>query len=566
LSRKRNYAILRGVSKVREQLRESLRALREVYGNRGLRQLQLAWAGSIIGTWAFSIALAVYAYRHGGASAVGLVVLIRWLPAAFTSPFMGILGDRYPRVLVMMASDLLRAAAFAGMTACVLVDGPSAVVYALVGATSVISTAFRPAQAALLPALARTPEELTAANVSSSTLESLGFCAGPAIGGVLLAVSNTWVVFAVTAGTFVWSALLLAGLLRTDEPPLIREPRPLVHEAVEGFRAIARDHRLQLVIGLFSAQTLVNGAMGVLITVSALQLLDIGAGGVGYLNSAVGIGGLIGAVFSLMLVGRKRLAGMFGLAVAGTGGPMIFIAPHPSTEIALVAFALIGVSNILEDVAGFTLLQRTTPNEVLSRVFGVVHSLFFATVAAGAILAPLLVHLIGVRWSLVVVGSILPVLALATRVPLVRLDDASVDHTRELELLRSIPIFTPLSAPVLEGLAARLEPVGAGAGEEIVRQGDHGDRFYIVASGEVEVSIDDKPQGRLGPGEHFGEIALLRDVPRTATVRAKSEVDLRALERDDFIAAVTGHAASAEAADAVVATRLSSLRPGLASV
>jgi MFS family permease len=544
------------MTKIREQLRESFRALREVYGNRGLRRLQLAWAGSIIGTWAFSVALAVYAYRHGGASAVGLVVLIRWLPAAFSSPFMGILGDRYPRVLVMMGSDLLRAAAFGGMTACVLLDAPPGVVYALVGTTSVISTAFRPAQAALLPALARTPEELTAANVSSSTLESLGFCAGPALGGVLLAVSNTWVVFAATAGTFVWSALLLAGLLRTDEPPLIHEPRSLVQEGVEGFRAIARDRRLQLVIGLFSAQTLVNGAMGVLITVSALQLLDIGAAGVGYLNSAVGIGGLIGAVFSLMLVGRRRLAGMFGLAVAGTGGPMIFIAPHPSTEIALVAFALIGVSNILEDVAGFTILQRTTPGEVLSRVFGVVHSLFFATVAAGAILAPGLVHLIGVRWSLVAVGSVLPVLALATRVPLVRLDDAAVDRGRQLELLQAIPIFSPLSPPVLEGLAARLEPVHVAAGEEIVRQGDPGDRFYIVAAGEVEVAIDGQAQATQGPGDHFGEIALLRDVPRTATVAARTDAELFALERDDFLAAVTGHSASAEAAEAVVGARL----------
>ena len=533
-----------------------MRALREVYGNRGLRQLQLAWAGSIIGTWAFSVALAVYAYRQGGTSAVGLVVLIRWLPAAFTAPFMGILGDRYPRVLVMMASDLLRAAAFGGMTVCVLLDVPSGFVYALVGATSVISTAFRPAQAALLPALARTPEELTAANVSSSTLESLGFCAGPAIGGVLLAVSNTWVVFAATAGTFVWSALLLAALLKTDEPPLIREPRPIVHEAVEGFRTIARDRRLQLVIGLFSAQTLVNGAMGVLITVSALQLLHIGPGGVGYLNSAVGVGGLIGAVFSLMLVGRRRLAGMFGIAVAGTGGPMIFIAPHPSTEIALVAFALIGISNIVEDVAGFTLLQRTTPDEVLSRVFGVVHSLFFATVAVGAILAPRLVDAIGVRWSLVAVGAVLPVLALATRVPLVRLDDASVDHHREVELLRTIPIFSPLSAPVLEGLAGRLQPVRVGAGEAIVRQGEPGDRFYVVAVGEVEVSIDGRPQATQGPGEHFGEIALLRDVPRTATVTARTDAELFALERNDFLAAVTGHSGSAEAAEAVVGARL----------
>src|SRR5207249_566819 len=466
---------------LREQLRESSRAMREVYRNRALRRLQLAWAGSIIGTWAYRVAIVVSAYPQGGASAVGLVGLIRFLPAAFAAPFTSVLGDRLRRVPVMLCADLLRALALGAMAACVLGGAPAGAVYALAAAVGIISTAFQPAQAALLPALARTPEELTAANVSSSTLESLGFCAGPAIGGVLLAVSNTWVVFAATAGTFVWSALLLAALLKTDEPPLIREPRPIVHEAVEGFRTIARDRRLQLVIGLFSAQTLVNGAMGVLITVSALQLLHIGPGGVGYLNSAVGVGGLIGAVFSLMLVGRRRLAGMFGIAVAGTGGPMILIAPHPSTAIALVAFALIGISNIVEDVAGFTLLQRTTPDEVLSRVFGVVHSLFYATVAAGAILAPLLVDLIGVRWSLVTVGAILPVLALATRIPLVRLDDAAVDHHLELELLRTIPIFSPLSAPVLEGLAGRLQPGRVAVGEAIVRQGEAGDRLHVVA-------------------------------------------------------------------------------------
>ena len=544
------------MNRLREQLGESVRAMREVYRNRGLRRLQLAWAGSIIGTWAFTVALAVYAYRHGGASAVGLVVMIRWLPAAFASPFTGVLGDRYPRVPVMIGSDLLRAAALGGMTASVLAHAQPAIVYVLVGATSVISTAFRPAQAALLPSLASTPEELTAANVSSSTLESLGFCAGPALGGVLLAVSSTWVVFAVTGATFLWSALQLSGLLSVDEPPLHREPRPIVHEAAEGFRTIARDRRLQLVIGLFSAQTLVNGAMNVLLAVSALQLLHLGAGGVGYLSSAVGVGGLIGAVFSLLLVGRRRLAGMFGLAVAGTGGPLIFIAPHPSTAIALVAFGLIGLSNIIEDVAGFTLLQRTTPPEVLARVFGVVHSLFFATIAVGAILAPRLIDLIGVRWSLVAVGGFLPVLGVATRIPLVRLDDSSFDHHRELELLKAIPIFSPLSAPVLEGLAARLLPVHVPAGEEIIRQGEHGDRFYIVVSGEVEVAIDSRPQATQGPGDHFGEIALLRDVPRTATVTAKTDVELFALERDDFLAAVTGHSGSAEAAEAVVGARL----------
>ena len=539
-----------------DQLRESSRALREVYRNHGLRRLQLAWAGSIIGTWAYSVAIVVYAYHQGGVSAVGLVGLIRWLPAAFASPLTSVLGDRFPRVPVMLGSDLLRVAALGAMAASVLAHGPAAVVYLLAALVGIVSTAFQPAQAALLPALARTPEELTAANVSSSTLESLGFCVGPALGGVLLAVSSTWVVFVVTASTFLWSALMLSGLLRSDEPPLTAQSRPLVHEAADGFRAIGADRRLQLVIGLFSAQSIINGASNVLIAVCALQLLNIGSSGVGYLNAAVGVGGLLGAVFSLMLVGRRRLAGTFGLAIAGAGGPILFIAPRPTTVIALVAFGLIGVSNIIEDVAGFTLLQRTTPTQVLARVFGVLHSLFFAMTAVGAILAPRLIHLIGVRWSLVSFGAFLPVLTVLTRLPLVRLDDSAVNHEAELALLRAIPLFAPLSPPVLEGLAARLIPVHAPAGQTIVTQGESGDRFYVISAGEVEVSIDGQKQAAQGPGDHFGEIALLRDVPRTATVRATTDSELLALERDDFLAAVTGHAASAEAAEAVVGARL----------
>ena len=544
------------MKRLREHLRESFRALREVYRNRALRRLQLAWAGSIIGTWSYSVAIVVYAYHAGGAEAVGLVNLIRWLPAAFASPLTAVLGDRYPRVPVMLGTDLTRAGALGAMTACVLLDAPVGVVYALSAAVGVISTAFQPAQAALLPALAKTPEELTAANVSSSTLEALGYCAGPALGGILLAVSSTWVVFLFTGATFVWSALQLSGLLRTDEPPLREEKRSLAHDAVHGFRTIAQDRRLQLVIGLFSVQTLVMGAISVLIAVTALRLLDLGSGGVGYLTAAVGVGGLLGSILSLMLVGRRRLAGTFGLAIAGAGGPVLFIAPHPSTAIALIAFALIGVSNIVEDVAGYTLLQRTTPGDVLARVFGVLHSTFYATVALGAILAPRLIDLIGARWALVAVGSVLPVLTIATRLPLVRLDNAAVDRAPELELLQAIPIFAPLSPPVLEGLAARLIPVGAAAGETIVRQGDAGDRFYVIASGQVEVAVDGRPQGTQGPGDHFGEIALLRDVPRTATVTAQTDVELLALERDDFVSAVTGHAASAEAAEAVVGARL----------
>jgi MFS family permease len=443
---------------------------------------------------------------------------------------------------VMLVSDLLRAGALAGMAVCVLTHAPVAAVYVLASAVAVITTAFQPAQAALVPSLARTPEELTAANVSSSTLESLGFCVGPAIGGILLAVSTTWVVFVVTAGTFLWSALMLGPLLRISEPPLTRERPRLLDEATAGFRAIGRDRRLRIVVGLFGAQTLVNGAFGVLIAVSALKLLDLGPSGVGYLNTAVGVGGIVGGFLSLALVGQRRLAMTFGVAIAATGAPLLLVGAFPSTVTTLVVFGLIGLAIIVGDVAGFTLLQRGTPSDVLARVFGVLHSLFYATVAVGAILAPPLINALGVRWALVIVGGILPLLCALT--------------TATLELLRAIPIFSPLSPPVIEQLAARLVPIQARAGDEIIRRGDHGDRFYVIGSGEVEVLLDGEPPRREGPGSYFGEIALLRDVPRTATVRAATDVELFALDRDDFLPAVTGHADSAEAAEAVIGSRL----------
>jgi MFS family permease len=543
------------VDALREHLRSSARALRDVFHNRSLRHLQLAWAGSIIGSWAYTVALVVFAYGHGGATAVGLVGVIRWLPAAVASPFAAILGDRYSRVRVMLAADLVRAVGLAVMAVVVLSDGPVALVYLLASSVAVTTTAFQPAQAALLPSLARTPEELTAANVSSSTLESLGFCVGPALGGVLLAVSTTWVVFFVTAATFMWSALQLAPLLRLPEPPLTTERPHLLQEATAGFRAVAHDRRLQLVVGLFAAQTLVNGAFSVLITVSALQLLHMGPSGVGYLNAAVGVGGIVGGLLSLGLVGHRRMATTFGIAVAATGAPLILVGALPRTWTALVVFALIGLAIIICDVSGFTLLQRGTPPDVLARVFGVLHSAFYATVALGALVAPVLIHWIGVRWTLVVVGSLLPLLAALTHAALRRFDIEPTDE-RQLALLEAIPIFSPLSPPVLEQLAARLTPVHANAGDELIRAGDHGDRFYVVDKGEVEILVDGEPPRREGEGSYFGEIALLRDVPRTATVRAATDADLFALDRDDFLPAVTGHADSTQAADAVIGSRL----------
>jgi hypothetical protein len=273
------------------------------------------------------------------------------------------------------------------------------------------------------------------------------------------------------------------------------------------------------------------------------------------------VGGVLGAVAALGLVGRHRLAPAFGLGVVLWGAPIALVALWTEQVGAFVLLAVVGIANTLVDVAGLTLLQRSVSDDVLGRVFGALESLLLATVSLGAILAPLLVAALGARGALVATGAFLPVLAVLTWRRLAELDAAAPVPERELAAVHSVPFFAPLPGLVREKLAASLVPVNAGRGEEVVRQGAVGDRFYLVAAGDLEVVMDGISASRLEPGDYFGEIALLRDIPRTATVRALGDAELFALDRDDFLAAVTGHPESAEAADAVVATRLASLRP-----
>jgi MFS family permease len=542
---------------LRRQLLDSLRAFKGIYGNPSLRRLQLAWIGSSIGTWGYVVALMVYAYRHGGAGAVGLVGLIRWFPAAVAAPFGGMLGDRFPRLRVMVVSDLVRTAAMAAAAAAVVLSSPVIVVYLLAIVVTLVSQAFQPAESALLPTIAESPEELAAANVASSTIEAAGYFVGPALGGVVLAVSNVQTVFAFTAVAFLWSAAMLTLIrLRAPEPKREAARGSWQQEALAGFRTIATDSRLRLIVGLFGIQTLVYGAFVVLTAVAAIRLLNLGSPGIGYLNAALGVGGLVGGIVAVTLVGIRRLGLTFGLALILWGGPILLIGLWANALSAFVLIGLAGLGLTIVDVAGFTLLQRAVPEEVLARVFGVLHSAFYATGGIGAIVAPALINWIGIRGALIVTGAILPAVTIPAFGLLAHIDRTVTVPTAELGRLRSIAMFAPLPAPTLESLASSLTRLTVAAGETVFRQGDAGDRFYIVDSGEVEIEIDGRVANVLGPGDHFGEIALLRDIPRTATARARKETQLYALERDAFLGAVTGHAASSEAAESVVVARL----------
>ena len=549
---------------LRERLRDTGRSFGRVFRNPNIRRIEGAWAASVMAHWSYGIALAVFAYRDGGAAAVGLIGLVRFLPSAIASPFAAVLSDRFRRERVIVTAELTRAVLLAATTAVVVLEGPSALVYVLAAFVAVAYSAVRPAQAALLPSLAKTPQELTAANVTSSTIESLGVFGGPAIGGLLLAATSPDVVFGAAAGAFLVAALLVSRVHVASEPEPREAREGMLAEFAAGFVTLAHEKGLRVLVLLLVSQTLVAGALNVLLVVSALELLDLGEEGVGFLNSAVGIGGLVGAVVSAALIGR-RLTTNFLIGILLWGIPIGLIGVFPEPATALIFLALVGLGNTLVDVSAFTLLQRAVPDEVLARVFGAVQGLWVATIGIGAIVTPLLIAAVGIRGALMITGVFLPILATLFRGRLSQLDEVPVPE-RELGLLHGIDLFAPLPAPILESLARALIPVRLKAGEELFRQGDIGDRYYIVADGVVEILVDGQVVRETSPGGYFGEIALLRDIPRTATVRAKNDVELLALDRDDFIAAVTGHAASAEAADSVIAARLGSLRPGLASV
>jgi len=546
------------VQGLRERLGESARSFGEVFRNPDLRRLQLAWAGSLIGNWSYFVALAVYAYDQGGATAVGLVGVIRMLPAAVASPFLASLADRYPRKLVMVVADLVRATLMV-LAALTIWQGWSQwVVYAIVALSTVSGTVFRPAQAALLPHLARSPGELTAANVASSTLESVGAFIGPALGGLLLALTNAETVFVVNGVSFVWSALLVLAVRGVGAAgPDGQESAS--HEGGggigDGFKAILESRDLLVLSGLYTAQTLVAGALNVLVVVAALELLDVGASGVGYLNGALGVGGLVGGFVALVLASRGRLAADFGLGIALFGVPLALVGIASSVPVALLALGLIGLGNSLVDINALTIMQRTVPDAVLGRVLGVLEGVLLGSIGVGALLAPLLIEVTGIRWALVATGLLLPALALLASARL-----RSIDHRTaapaELQLLQGVPLLAALPLATLELLAGSLTEVRHPAGAVVIREGEAGDRFYVVGAGEVEIGGK-----RFGRGEGFGEIALLRDVPRTATVTAATDVTLHALERDEFIAAVTGHEPARAAADAVIAARLGSFGP-----
>jgi MFS family permease len=551
---------------------DTLTALRLVWRNDAVRRAQLALAGSTIGDWSYSVAISVLVFQRAGATWVGIAQVCRLLPAALAAPFLGSIVDRFPRQRVLLATDTARAALMSVIVVLAWRGAPLPVIVILMAATAIVATMFWPAQRAMLPSLVVEAEELTSANVVSSTVESIGSIIGPALGGLALAVFGVTPAFLIPIVAYGLSALAITRVRPPEqaagEPVGEGEADADAADADEhagmlaGIAAIIRTGDLRVLVGLVSAQVVVAGALNVLTVVVALQLLHGGDSHVGLLLGATGVGGLLGAVPALALSQRVRLTTTFSIGLVVWGAPIAVLAIAPSMGLALVMFAFVGAGNTLVDVSGISLLQRATPDKLLGRVFGVLESVIIGSAAIGALTVPVLLRLTTVRFTLVAVGALLPVSAALLWQRLRRLDAPAPD-ARLVALVRSHPIFAPLPQAVIERLAAVLEPVSIAAGETLFRAGDEGDRYYLVDSGAMRIEPPGQPSLVVRDGAGFGEIALIRRVPRQATLVAVEDSRLLALRGDEFVSAVTGHAASAAVADSVISSNLPSLRATL---
>ena len=527
--------------------------------SRPIRLLLLAWFLAYAGDLAAFTAASVYVYAVGGAAYVGLLGLLKALPGALLVPLVGSWSDRVRRERLLMVSVALRALLL-GAAAAVMTGGAQAIlVLVLVGVEAGLASVFRQVQAALLPWLARTPDELTHANTAVSVMQSAAMLVGPAVAAGLLVVSTPQAAMLAACGFTAIAAVVLVGVRPLSSKAPARGAglvKQLKLDMAAGFEAgVRRRGVLPLVIPA-AAQTFARGVLGVLTVTIALSVFDLGSAGVGWLAAALGVGGVLAGPIAAVLVRGHRVARCFAAGVAGWGVPMILLAFTHARYWPYLMFGLIGVANVFDDAGVYSALQRVIPSRLIGRALAMRRAVLLLSMGLGSIVAPLLIDAWGARGALITTGLLL-VAIVALSVPSLTIIDHRISEPGpDLALLRQVSFFAPLPFALVEHLASELRSATYEPGDVIIQDGQPGERFYMIAAGRARVCKDGKELRQMGTGESFGEIALLRQVPRTATVIAVTSLQARTLTREEFLAAVTGNAASAEGADEVVSARL----------
>jgi MFS family permease len=531
-----------------------LRAFRSLAGNRPLVRVLGGYALFIVTEYSVWIAMLVFAYSRGGATIAGLVAVAQLVPGVVLAPVAAAVADRRSPVVLLAGGYLVQAVAMAA-TAAAVIAGATIAAYAaaVVAATAVTTT--RPAQSTLVPSVCATPDQLTAANVVVGWLEAAAITASGLLAGALIWLGGVASVFAVCAGLGVIAAALVARLRVAALAPSRERAPPVLAGLSEGLRLAVRRPRLRLMLALLTAEAVVVGALDLLIVILAIGVLGRPQAWAGYLNAAYGVGAVLAATMSVMLVGRRLGVPILGAALL-LSGALAALAFGLGLAGTVALLTVIGASRALLDVASRTLLQRSVPAPLIGRIFGVLEGLSMAGLALGALLVPVLVRLGGNRLALLGVAVVLPLAAMAGGRRLFGLDTEAPVPVVEIALLRSLPLFAELPAPAIEGLAAALTRVEVPAGTVLIRQGDPGDAYYAIAAGQLDVLQDGRFLRRCGRGDGVGEIALLRTIPRTASVIAHTDTTVFKLNRELFLTAVLGHAATQRQAARITDARL----------
>ncbi len=532
--------------------------LRRALTSARLRRVEAAFLGFGVSEYGVWVVVLVFAYRRSGTTGAGVIAAVQLLPAAVVAPLTARLIEARGAATTLVGGYVAQAVSVGTTAALMLSGAPSPIVYAGAVIASCAVTLTRPAQSALLPAVVETPAQLTAANVVSGWVDNLSVLAGPFVASVVLVSAgpgSAMTVFAVVvagSAVVVWPLRGLGrGVVDDEEEESESSLAAAIRTAPGALPALA----------MLTAEYAVLGALDVLEVVLAAMVLGLGAGGAGYLGAVFGAGGLVGAAVALALVGRQRLARPLLLAGAIWGAAFVAVGAWPALGAALCLLAIAGAGRTVLDVGGRTVLHRTVPGQHHGRVFSALEGLEMTGLAVGSLAVPLLVGIAGPRGAIVVVGGLLIVVPVLTTPALRDIERAAPALDLELGILRGGPLFAMLSAPVLEDLARAMTRFDASPGDTITREREPGDDYFLVAEGQLEVSIGGSHVQALGPGDGFGEIALLRDGLRTATVTATSAATLYSLERAPFLEAVTGSGQAHRAAHELVSERLALPHP-----
>lgn len=502
------------------------------------------------------LAIILWAFDEGGAALAGLVSVVQLLPAAVLAPPLAAQGDRRSRGTALLVSHLGVAVATGCTAVALIMHAPSAIV--IVGAT-VATTAIsvvRPLHFAVLPQLVRSPDDLVSANALSSVGDGVALFAGPVLAGLGAGVSGPWLVF-LAATVVAVAATLLCVRTGVPAPALVTTESAGWGDALRGFGTLARDHAVTVLLLVLTMKFIVEGAHDVLGVALSFDTLHLGSSGAGVIVAAMGMGALVGGIASGAAARRRRLAPVVLWSGVVPGVALALVAVLLALGPVVVLVAVAGAGGAVQLVAGRTLLQRTADERMLARVFAVQEATSCLGLALGAAVAPVLVDRLSAGGAFVPLGAAVALVTAVGYLLFRRLDARASVPVAETALLRRVPFLGVLPSYGVEQLARSASWVEVDVGEVVVREGEPGDLFYVVASGSLQVRVGSvlRP-APLGAGDSFGEIALLRSVLRTATVTAVEPTRLLAVGAAEFLAAVTGSPDGRALATQVAASHL----------